>query len=156
MPVHHLQAGFTCHEISKNPRPDLYLNVLQLFCPSWWDLEFQWYKFTAKLWLVISDTRQTFQSHSEKAYIIGPMVAATTTYEVIFLCNPAGWFFIPSALPFFFFGSVCFSPKITFGEYFIPFVQFSKILCKRKNWKSGWIYSRVKLYYYFPWFISSL
>lgn len=38
-----------------------------------------------------------FQSHFEKAYIIGPRLAASTS-EVIFICSPAGHFLITSAI----------------------------------------------------------
>lgn len=77
----------------------------------------------------MSETLQTFQSHLEKkrAYIIGPRLAAST-YEVIFICSPAGHFLIPSAVCLFLFGmivDILFLSQVSLGEYFIPFVQLS-------------------------------
>lgn len=109
--------------------------MLQLFCPSWWEsaLWFQWYKFTGKLWLVTSNTLQMFQSHFEKAYIIGPRLAAST-HEVIFICRPAGRFVYPFCYLSFFFCiivNILFLSQVRLGNCFIPFVQLCKRLCKR-------------------------
>lgn len=95
-------VGFTCHEISEDrlARPFWkYLNIFSYFVPVDGNLCYgsSGTNSLGELWLVMSNTLQMFQSHFEKTkkqkknYIIGPRLAART-YEVIFICSPAGRF----------------------------------------------------------------
>lgn len=81
-----------------------YLNVFELFCPSWWESAccFQWHKVTEKWRQVNSNTLQSFQSHSENAFIIGPRLTAST-HRVGFIWSPAGRSLVHSISISFFF-----------------------------------------------------
>lgn len=55
-------VGFTCHEISEDLQPENTFMCFTCFVPVEGKSAFQ-FKFTWKLWLVMSKTLQTFQSH---------------------------------------------------------------------------------------------
>ena len=95
------------------------------------------YKFTERLWFVMSNTSRCFEAILKKPTLLD--LGWLLVHEVVFIWSLAGHFLIPSFLSLLYKGQHFVSPpSLIWGNYFIPLVQLSKDCVKQ--YRSDWIY----------------
>lgn len=128
-------VGFTCHEISEDLQPENTFMCFTCFVPVEGKSVFQ-FKFTRKLWQVMSKTLQTFQSHWKETkptlLDLGWLLENMRLYSFVALLAVSLFLLL---FVFFFLvwlSTFCFSPKSLWGN--ISFLLFSLAIDKKKKW----------------------